>query len=234
MAAVANWKELEDLGSLCSKVNESRYANEHNPRGLGCYLGGRKPNVYPPKRGWFYPWSPCVKFNQTFWNDGEPDNKTFWDDGESNNKTHWDDGEWQHDNKTDWDGGEWQHDNKTWKDGDHDHKYNKTGRETCLSIKYGSEEQAKNHTMLPYMLSDLGGDIKLPFICALKRCDKVGCDLDWTCKTEGDKWAKCSTDYSEAVGYKCDCSEKFKDDSAGTCVWKDQHKDWNGQHKDHN
>jgi hypothetical protein len=165
LAAVADWEELEDLGYLCSKVNETR--NGKFPRGQGCYLGGRKPNVSPPSKGWSYPLSPCVQFNQSFWNDGQPDNQADC--------------------------------------------------ESCLAVQYGSEAQWDK---LPYMLSDLSCDVELPFICTLKRCDHTGCDLAETCKSMGDKWASCSSDWNEAVGYKCNCSEGYQEDDSGTCIRK--------------
>lgn len=170
---MADWEDLEDLGHMCSEVNETLHVDEGNPRGLGCYLGGRKPKVSSPSEGWSYPWSPCVEFNQSFWNGGEPNNK-----GEC---------------------------------------------ETCLAVKYESEEQDRSFDKLSYMLNDMTCDVKLPFICALKRCDKVGCDLPNTCKTMGDKWAKCSSDWSEAVGYKCDCNEWYEEDKSGTCIPKHGH-----------
>ncbi|KAG0589842.1 hypothetical protein KC19_1G052900 [Ceratodon purpureus] len=172
LAAVADWEELEDVGNMCSKVNETRFSDPGNPRGLGCYLGGRKPKITPATKGWSYPWSPCITFNQSFWNDGEPNNRG--------------------------------------------------GCETCLAVKYESEEQAQNPDKLPYMLNDLSCDVPLPFICALKRCDDAGCAVPETCKTMGDMQASCSSDWSESLGYKCACSEGYKTEKSGiTCVGKD-------------
>lgn len=75
LAAVADWAELKDLGHLCYKSNETIFSDHINPLGLGCYLGGRRPyTISPPTNGWNYPLSPCIEFNQTFWNYGEPNN----------------------------------------------------------------------------------------------------------------------------------------------------------------
>jgi hypothetical protein len=171
LAPVSDWGELEDAGHLCGKVNESRFATVVNPRGLGCYLGGRRANASEPREGWGFPWSPCVSFNESFWNDGEPNNAG--------------------------------------------------GCETCLAVKYESETQSRQPGKLPYMLNDVSCNVQLPFLCALKRCDDVGCDLASTCKTEGDNWATCKSDWQESVGYKCSCSQSFKEDSTGiTCIHK--------------
>ena len=75
LAAAADWAELGDLGHLCYSSNETIYGDAINPLGLGCYLGGRRPYaISPTTRGWYYPWSPCIAFNQTYWNYGEPNN----------------------------------------------------------------------------------------------------------------------------------------------------------------
>lgn len=175
LAAVGDWDELEDVGDMCSEVNETRFASPDNSRGLGCYLGGRKPKkITPSSAGWSYPWAPCVAFNQSFWNDGEPNNRG--------------------------------------------------GYETCLSVKYESADQEEDSEKLPYMLNDLSCDVPLPFICALPRCEKTGCNLPQSpCKSFGDEDAECEADYGEAVGFKCDCSDGFKKDRSGTCVKKWKH-----------
>ncbi|KAG0580956.1 hypothetical protein KC19_4G213000 [Ceratodon purpureus] len=75
LAAVSDWDELKDLGRMCYRSNETIYGDAINPLGLGCYLGGRRPySISPPTKGWNYPLSPCVEFNQSFWNYGEPNN----------------------------------------------------------------------------------------------------------------------------------------------------------------
>jgi hypothetical protein len=171
LAAVANWAELKDLGHLCYKSNETFFSDHLNPLGLGCYLGGRRPyTISPPTKGWNYPLAPCVEFNQTFWNDGEPNNLG--------------------------------------------------GYEGCLTIKYESWEQARNPEKLPFMLNDLSCDVLLPFICALTECEDAGCDLDDTCKTQGDSGAKCYSAPKSPVGYNCGCSEGFTPDGSGTCIPK--------------
>lgn len=171
LAAVGSWDELKDLGHMCYKSNETVYSDHVNPLGLGCYLGGRRPfSLSPPTKGWNYPLSPCVEFNQTFWNYGEPNNLG--------------------------------------------------GYEGCLTIKYESKEQAENPAKLPYMLNDLSCDVPLPFICALTVCEDAGCDVEDTCKTEGDSDAKCYTVPDSPVGYACGCSDGFQADGAGTCIPK--------------
>jgi hypothetical protein len=75
LAAAADWDELKDLGRLCYWSNETIYGDAENPLGLGCYLGGRRPyTISPTTKGWNYPLTPCVVFNQSFWNYGEPNN----------------------------------------------------------------------------------------------------------------------------------------------------------------
>lgn len=169
LAAAADWAELEDLGVLCFKSNVTVFGDASNPLGLGCFLGGRRPySLNPATKGWNYPLSPCVEFNQTWWNYGEPNNLG--------------------------------------------------GYEGCLTVKFESEEQARNPAKLPYMLNDLSCDVRLPFICALTRCEDVGCDLPETCKTFGDKQAKCYSDHRNSVGYGCDCSAGYYPDGSGACV----------------
>lgn len=171
LAAVADWDELKDLGRMCYRSNETIYGDATNPLGLGCYLGGRRPySLSPPTKGWNYPLSPCVEFNQTYWNYGEPNNMG--------------------------------------------------GYEGCLTIKFESKEQAENPVKLPYMLNDLSCDVMLPFICALTKCEDVGCDLPETCKTMGDSDAKCYSDGSSPVGYNCGCSGSYQADGSGTCIPK--------------
>lgn len=75
LAAPADWDELRDLGKLCYKSNRTVFRDENNPWGLGCYLGGRRPYTLEPEtNGWNYPGYPCIEFNQSFWNHGEPNN----------------------------------------------------------------------------------------------------------------------------------------------------------------
>lgn len=169
LAAAADWDELKDLGRLCYKSNETVYRDDNNPYGLGCYLGGRRPySLTPTTKGWSYPLSPCTEFNQTFWNNGEPNNLG--------------------------------------------------GYEGCLTVKYESEAQSEDPNKLPYMFNDLSCDVELPFICALTACEDVGCDLDDTCKTQGDWEAKCYTNPASPVGYSCGCSDGFTADGSGTCI----------------
>jgi hypothetical protein len=76
LAAAATWEELEDLGHICEKDKHYVFAEETNRKGLGCYLGGRKPYmVSPANASWTWPASPCIPFNQSFWNWGEPNNR---------------------------------------------------------------------------------------------------------------------------------------------------------------
>lgn len=172
LAAAADWDELKDLGMLCYQSNETVFGDANNPLGLGCYIGGRRAyKLMPTTRGWSYPMSPCVEFNQSWWNNDEPNNLG--------------------------------------------------GYEGCLTIKFESEEQSRDPEKLPYMFNDLSCDVRLPFICALTRCEDVGCDLPDTCQTEGDKDAKCYTEASKAVGYGCDCSDGHYADESGTCIPSD-------------
>ncbi|XP_024383064.1 uncharacterized protein [Physcomitrium patens] len=74
LAAVADWDELKDVGELCAQSNVTVQGDSSDPKGLGCYVGGRRPcNLSPATNGWNYPGSPCIDV-PSLWNMGEPNN----------------------------------------------------------------------------------------------------------------------------------------------------------------